>query len=346
MGREENITEDEAALYDRQIRLWGLDAQRRLRAARVLLVGVKGLGAEVAKNIVLAGIKSITLLDSSLVDDEDCTSHFLVSRADLGKNRAESSLHRVQLLNPMVQISADSGDVVAKDDSFFSNFDVVCVTCCPAATQCRINKICADKKIQFFSGDVFGYYGYMFSDLGEHEYAEEVANTKAKPDEDDETGEPSPKKAKTQEPDTLVVKKCMSFKRLENALNVDWSVDDMKKRLRRTPSTYFIMQVLLDFYGKHKRRPLIKSKAEDVTDLNGLRETTLDRLKVDKKYVPEDFASFCFAELSPVCAVVGGVLGQEIIKAVSQKDQPHNNFFFYNGIDGNGMVDNIGSSQH
>ena len=33
------ISEAEAALYDRQIRLWGLDAQRRLRAANVFLAG-------------------------------------------------------------------------------------------------------------------------------------------------------------------------------------------------------------------------------------------------------------------------------------------------------------------
>ena len=39
----------------------------RLRASRVLLVGVRGLGAEVAKNIVLAGIKSITMLDHNVV---------------------------------------------------------------------------------------------------------------------------------------------------------------------------------------------------------------------------------------------------------------------------------------
>ena len=39
----------------------------RLRAASVLLVGMRGLGAEVAKNIVLAGIKSLTLLDPTVV---------------------------------------------------------------------------------------------------------------------------------------------------------------------------------------------------------------------------------------------------------------------------------------
>ncbi|CAM5129083.1 unnamed protein product [Natator depressus] len=49
-GGSGGISEEEAAQYDRQIRLWGLEAQRRLRASRVLLVGMKGLGAEVAKN--------------------------------------------------------------------------------------------------------------------------------------------------------------------------------------------------------------------------------------------------------------------------------------------------------
>jgi len=43
------ITEAEAQLYDRQIRLWGLDAQKRLRSAKILVAGMRGLGNEVAK---------------------------------------------------------------------------------------------------------------------------------------------------------------------------------------------------------------------------------------------------------------------------------------------------------
>ena len=55
----------------------------RLRAARVLLIGVSGLGAEVAKNIVLSGIKSLTLLDSSKVGI-DYISWFLVCQLKYG----------------------------------------------------------------------------------------------------------------------------------------------------------------------------------------------------------------------------------------------------------------------
>lgn len=45
------ITEDEAKLYDRQIRLWGVSSQKRLRKANVVAVGLSGVGSETVKNI-------------------------------------------------------------------------------------------------------------------------------------------------------------------------------------------------------------------------------------------------------------------------------------------------------
>lgn len=58
----------------------------RLRASRVLLVGIKGIGAEICKNLVLSGVKSLTLMDSGQVDEQDFVAQFLVQREDLGKN--------------------------------------------------------------------------------------------------------------------------------------------------------------------------------------------------------------------------------------------------------------------
>ena len=45
------------------------------------------------------------------------------------------------------------------------------------------------------------------------------------------------------------------------------------------------------------------------------------------------------SELSPVCAVVGGVLAQEVIKALSAKDRPYTNTFFYNGQQSTGIIE-------
>jgi hypothetical protein len=46
----------EAELYDRQIRLWGATAQKRLQSSSILVFGMNALGAEIAKNAVLAGV--------------------------------------------------------------------------------------------------------------------------------------------------------------------------------------------------------------------------------------------------------------------------------------------------
>lgn len=121
----EVITEDEAELYDRQIRLWGLDAQKRLRVTKMLLVGLGGLGAEVCKNIVLAGIKSITLMDDHKLTEDDFFSQFLITREDIGKNRATASVPRVQELNTNVIVNSDETLVSDKDEAF-SNSLMLC----------------------------------------------------------------------------------------------------------------------------------------------------------------------------------------------------------------------------
>ncbi|XP_041275819.1 SUMO-activating enzyme subunit 1, partial [Pyrgilauda ruficollis] len=117
------ISEEEAAQYDRQIRLWGLEAQKRLRASRVLLVGLRGLGAEVAKNLILAGVRGLTLLDHQQVSPEDSRAQFLIPAGSLGRNRAEASLERAQSLNPMVEVKADPESVESKPHEFFTQFD-------------------------------------------------------------------------------------------------------------------------------------------------------------------------------------------------------------------------------
>ena len=47
------------------------------------------------------------------------------------------------------------------------------------------------------------------------------------------------------------------------------------------------------------------------------------------------------SEIAPVCAVIGGILGQEVIKVISQTDEPINNVFCFNGLEGGGVVNSI-----
>ncbi|XP_078000859.1 SUMO-activating enzyme subunit 1-like isoform X2 [Glandiceps talaboti] len=339
----DTITEDEAALYDRQIRLWGLDAQKRLRASSMLLVGLKGVGAEVCKNVVLCGLKSLTLLDHTTVGEEDAFSQFLVSRDSIGKNRAEASHERTKELNPNVEIIVDTANVKDKPKEFFLKFDLVCLTCCDCETLLKINEICHDNGIKFLATDVFGYYGYMFSDLGEHDYVEEKTKiNKPDPKAKDDTN----KKQKAEEIETVMVKKCAKFCCLKDAFTVDWSAEKASKSLKRLSNVYFLTQIFLKFREVYNRDPSSNHVQEDSSNLIKLKDDVLKSLQVDTAKVGDDFTKFCMGELSPVCAVVGGIVGQEVIKAFSGKDAPHNNFFFFDGVEGSGIVDQIGSLDH
>ncbi|XP_068601262.1 SUMO-activating enzyme subunit 1 [Brachionichthys hirsutus] len=335
------ITEEEAAQYDRQIRLWGLDAQKRLRGSRVLLAGLGGLGAEVAKNLVLAGVKGITLLDHEKVSEESCRAQFLAPVTAQGENRAKASLERAQNLNPMVEVHADADRIEDKPDDFFLQFDVVCLTGCSRDTMVRLDQLCSQHSIKVFCGDVYGYYGYMFCNLGEeHNYVEE------KPKRVRVTGNsnegPDSKKVKVDPNETTMVKKTAGFCALKEALEVDWRTEEAKAHLKRTPVGYFLLHVLLKFRTDKGRDPDPHNAAEDTELLRQIQGDVLEALGVSSDLLRDDVTSDCFSEMSPVCAVVGGVLGQEVVKALSQRDAPHRNFFFFDGRAGSGMVDYFG----
>ena len=164
------ISEDEAALYDRQIRLWGVSAQKRLRNADVLIAGINGIGSEVVKNIVLCGVNSITLLDDQLVTDYDMASNLFTKR-QIGKNRAQVSQEAVQSLNPKVSVKCDTSSLKDKDQEFFEAFDVVILANFDKQTMIRVNDFCRKLNKKFFATSNWGLFGFSFTDLGsEHSY--------------------------------------------------------------------------------------------------------------------------------------------------------------------------------
>ncbi|ROK28197.1 SUMO-activating enzyme subunit 1 [Anabarilius grahami] len=341
--KEDNIiSEEEAAQYDRQIRLWGLDAQKRLRGSRVLLVGLRGLGAEVAKNLILAGVKGLTLLDHEQVTEESRRAQFLNPVDADGQNQAQASLERAQFLNPMVEVKADTDPVESKPDDFFFQFDAICLTRCSKDLMVRVDQLCASRNIKVFCGDVFGYHGYMFSDLGqEHHYVEE--KPKVVKGSNEANDGPEAKKPKVDPNETTMVKKTASFCSLKAALEVDWTNEKAKSNIKRIPADYFLLQVLLKFRTDKGRDPQPDSFAEDSHLLLQIRDDVLETMGLSSELLPNTFVSYCFSEMAPVCAVVGGVLGQEIVKALSQRDAPHRNFFFFDGLKGSGVVDYFGS---
>uniref|UniRef100_A0A2K6QBY3 SUMO-activating enzyme subunit 1 n=1 Tax=Rhinopithecus roxellana TaxID=61622 RepID=A0A2K6QBY3_RHIRO len=294
-----------------EIRLWGLEVQKPLRASRLLLVGMKGLGAEIAKNLILAGVKGLPMKDHEQVSPEDPGAQFLIRTGSVGRNRAEASLEQAQNLNPMVDVKVDTEDIEKKPESFFTPFDAVCLTCCSRDVIVKVDQICHKNSIKFFTGDVFGYHEYTFANLGEHEFVEEKTKV-AKVSQGVEDG-PDTKRVKLDSSETTMVKKKVVFCPVKEALEVDWSSEKAKATLKRTTSGHFLLQVLLQFHTEKGRDPSSDTYGED-------SELFPDLL-------PEDFVRYCFSEMASVPCL--------------SRDPPHNNFFF-DGMKGNGLVECLG----
>ena len=110
--------------YDRQIRVWGAEAQSRIQNARILILNFSGLNIEVAKNLVLAGM-NVTIVDSRKVEVVDLQSNFFLSFEDIGRNVAEAVRDRVQELNPNVAVTAINAVVATLESTIISSHDVI-----------------------------------------------------------------------------------------------------------------------------------------------------------------------------------------------------------------------------
>lgn len=98
-------TEIDESLYSRQLYVLGHEAMKRMGASNVLIVGLKGLGVEIAKNIALAGVKSLTLYDPAPAAIADLSSQFFLRLEDVGKPRAAVTAPRVAELNAYTPVS-------------------------------------------------------------------------------------------------------------------------------------------------------------------------------------------------------------------------------------------------
>ena len=80
-------------LYSRQIGTFGLETMGKLVQMKVLIIGCRGLGVETAKNLILAGPKSVAIYDPTTVTIADRGSNFYIKEQDVGNTtRAEACI--------------------------------------------------------------------------------------------------------------------------------------------------------------------------------------------------------------------------------------------------------------
>ena len=106
-------------LYSRQIGTFGLETMGKLVQMKVLIMGLRGLGVETAKNLILAGPKQVALYDPTLTTINDLSSNFYLTEAHIGKtSRAEACVQSLRELNPYVSVDVVSEVTAASAKDF------------------------------------------------------------------------------------------------------------------------------------------------------------------------------------------------------------------------------------
>ncbi len=122
------LTNEEYARYSRHLILpeVGLEGQRKLKAARVLMIGTGGLGSPLGLYLAAAGIGTIGLVDFDVVDESNLQRQIIHGTKDVGRPKIASAKDRLNDINPNVKIEAHETMLTSENAlELFKDFDVI-----------------------------------------------------------------------------------------------------------------------------------------------------------------------------------------------------------------------------
>jgi adenylyltransferase/sulfurtransferase len=101
------FTKEELARYNRHIIIpgFGIEAQQKLKAAKVLVIGSGGLGSPVLLYLAAAGVGTIGIVDFDVVDDSNLQRQVLFGVNEIGKPKVDAARRRLEGLNPYIRLN-------------------------------------------------------------------------------------------------------------------------------------------------------------------------------------------------------------------------------------------------
>src|ERR671920_2136557 len=122
------LTAAEVERYSRHLIIPEIGAlgQRRLKNAKVLVIGAGGLGAPALLYLAAAGVGTIGIIEFDTVDESNLQRQIIHGQSDIGKSKAESARDSIHEINPLVQVNLhterlDSTNVM----ELFAQYDLI-----------------------------------------------------------------------------------------------------------------------------------------------------------------------------------------------------------------------------
>jgi molybdopterin/thiamine biosynthesis adenylyltransferase len=154
------FSERERERYKRQMLLFGDEGQERLKKAHIFIAGAGGLGSPVSLYLAVAGVGTITIVDTDVVDRTNLNRQILHFDRDIGRKKTESAMEKLQEINPDITIHAidikidetNAADLVGEADGIVDALDNY-----PA--RYLLNEVAIAEEIPLFHGGIRGFYG-------------------------------------------------------------------------------------------------------------------------------------------------------------------------------------------
>jgi len=301
--------------------------------SKILYIHVTGVSSEILKNLVLAGIRAVlcdnrpypqAILETpcfllSATDptelpskDEEEPSPPKKARLDSNKTVAEAVKPAVEELNPLLgdcEVVKESISELSKE--FLAQFSIVIASRIGISDAIRLSEAVTENGGKFFMADCFGMDGACVLDLGaKHTYRPELGKKLL---------------------DITPLKTHVPLKTL-----FDVPLSDAVARLHKKPIPVWMRyRAMLEY--KERSRDCCPDDASMQQFAEVVRAwvkesapTLVDDAVFDVKAL-EKLASVTNSEVAPVCSVLGGMIGNEVIKAVSGKGEPANNTLLFDG---------------
>ena len=157
-----NLSNEEIARYSRHLILpeVGLEGQKKLKAARVLMIGTGGLGSPLGLYLAAAGIGTLGLVDFDVVDTSNLQRQIIHGTKDVGRPKIASAKDRLNDINPNVKIEAFETMLTRENAlKLFADFDVVVDGTDNFQTRYLVNDACVLTGKPNVYGSIFRFEG-------------------------------------------------------------------------------------------------------------------------------------------------------------------------------------------
>src|SRR6476620_9447482 len=157
-----SLTQDEYARYSRHVIMpeVGLDGQKKLKAAKVLVIGTGGLGSPLALYLAAAGVGTLGLVDFDTVDVSNLQRQIIHGTRDVGRSKCQSAADKLRDINPAVTLVIHEGRFTSKNAlEILKAYDIVVDGTDNFPTRYLVNDACVLTGKPTVYGSIFRFEG-------------------------------------------------------------------------------------------------------------------------------------------------------------------------------------------